>query len=101
GSRDSRILVRHVVPNAMGPIIVQATMSVSAMIINAAALSFLGMGIQPPRPEWGAMLADSSEYMIASPYLVIIPGMAILLAALSINLFGDGLRDALDPKLKN
>ncbi len=101
GSTDTRILLKHVVPNAMGPIIVQATMSVSSMIINAAALSFLGMGIQPPRPEWGAMLAESNEYMISSPYLVIIPGLAILLAALSINLFGDGLRDALDPKLKD
>jgi ABC-type dipeptide/oligopeptide/nickel transport systems, permease components len=101
GSGDVRIMLRHVVPNAMGPIIVQATMSVSSMIINAAALSFLGMGIQPPAPEWGAMLAESNDYMTTSPYLVIIPGLAILFSALSINLFGDGLRDALDPKLKD
>jgi ABC-type dipeptide/oligopeptide/nickel transport systems, permease components len=101
GTRDGRIILRHVIPNAMGPIIVQATMSVSSMIINAAALSFLGMGIQPPQPEWGAMLSESSEYMMTSPHLVIIPGLAILFAALSINLFGDGLRDALDPKLKD
>jgi peptide/nickel transport system permease protein len=101
GTRSPRIILRHVVPNSMGPIIVQATMSVSSMIINAAALSFLGMGVQPPRPEWGAMLAESNDYMTTSPYLVIIPGLAILFAALSINLFGDGLRDALDPKLKD
>lgn len=101
GTKNSRIIRKHVIPNSMGPIIVQATMSVSSMIINAAALSFLGMGIQPPRPEWGAMLSESNDYMVSSPYLVIIPGLAILFAALSINLFGDGLRDALDPKLKD
>lgn len=101
GTKNRRIILKHVIPNAMGPIIVQATMSVSSMIINAAALSFLGMGIQPPQPEWGAMLSESSDYMVYSPYLVIIPGLAILFSALSINLFGDGLRDALDPKLKN
>lgn len=101
GTRNRRIILKYVIPNAMGPIIVQATMSMSTMILNAAALSFLGMGIQPPRPEWGAMLSESSEYMVFSPYLVIIPGLAILFAALSINLLGDGLRDALDPKLKD
>jgi len=101
GTTDRRIILRHILPNAMGPIIVQATMSVSSMIINAAALSFLGMGIQPPAPEWGAMLADSREFMRYYPYLVIIPGVAIVLASLSLNILGDGLRDALDPRLKN
>lgn len=101
GTSNTKIILGHVIPNSMGPIIVQATMSVSAMIINAAALSYLGMGVQPPTPEWGAMLSESNDYMLTSPYLVIIPGLAILFAALSINLFGDGLRDALDPKLKN
>jgi len=101
GTTDRRIILRHILPNAMGPIIVQATMSVSSMIISAAALSFLGMGIQPPAPEWGAMLADSREFMRYYPYLVIIPGVAIVLASLSLNILGDGLRDALDPRLKN
>lgn len=101
GTTDTRIIIRHILPNAMGPIIVQATMSVAGMIITAAGLSFIGMGIQPPRPEWGAMLAESEEYMRYAPYLVAFPGIAIVLAALALNLLGDGLRDALDPRLKN
>jgi peptide/nickel transport system permease protein len=101
GTKDIRIILRHILPNSMGPIIVQATMSVASMIISAASLSFLGMGIQPPTPEWGAMLSESREYMTYAPYLVIIPGLAILLSALALNLFGDGLRDALDPRLKD
>lgn len=101
GTKDLRIILRHILPNAMGPIIVQGTMAVGAMIINTASLSFLGMGIQPPRPEWGAMLAESREYIRHAPYLVIIPGLTILLTALSLNLLGDGLRDALDPRLKD
>lgn len=101
GTRDSRIILKHILPNAMGPIIVQATMAVAGMIITAAGLSFVGMGIQPPRPEWGAMLSESREYMRHAPYLVAFPGIAIVLAALSLNLLGDGLRDALDPRLKN
>lgn len=101
GTRDLRIILRHILPNAMGPIIVQGTMAVGMMIINTASLSFLGMGIQPPRPEWGAMLAESKEYIRHAPYLVIIPGLTIVLTALSLNLLGDGLRDALDPRLKD
>ncbi len=101
GTKDSRIIVRHILPNAMGPIIVQATMSVAGMIITAAALSFIGMGIQPPTPEWGAMLAGSRNYMRHAPYLVMFPGFTIVLAVLSLNLVGDGLRDAIDPRLKN
>lgn len=101
GMGDMRIILRHVVPNAIGPIIVQATMAVADVIISAAGLSFLGMGIQPPQPEWGAMLSDAREYMRPCPYLVIFPGLSIVLAALSLNLLGDGLRDALDPRLKD
>ncbi len=101
GMGDMRIIARHIIPNAIGPIIVEATMSVAGMIISAASLSFLGMGIQPPKPEWGAMLADAREHMRNQPYLVLFPGLSISLAALSLNLIGDGLRDALDPRLKN
>lgn len=101
GTTTARIISRHILPNAMGPIIVQATMSVSSTIILAAGLSFLGLGILPPTPEWGAMLAGGKEFMRDAPHIVFFPGMAIVLSALSINLLGDGLRDALDPKLKN
>jgi peptide/nickel transport system permease protein len=101
GMSDFDIIVTQIIPNAIGPIIVQATMSVSGMIITAAGLSFLGMGVQPPNPEWGAMLSDSKNYMRDYPYLVIFPGVSIALAALSLNLLGDGLRDALDPRLKD
>jgi peptide/nickel transport system permease protein len=101
GMSSSRIILTNVIPNALGPIIVQATMAVAGMIIAAASLSFLGMGIQPPAPEWGAMLSEAKDYMRQYPYLIIFPGLAIVLSALSLNLFGDGLRDALDPKLKN
>lgn len=100
GTHETRIIGRHVIPNAVGPIIVQATMSISQLILQAASLSFLGMGVQPPRPEWGAMLNEAREFMRVAPYLMFFPGMAIVLAALSFNLVGDGLRDALDPKLK-
>lgn len=101
GTSTARIIAKHILPNAMGPIIVQATMSVSSTIILAAGLSFLGLGIQPPTPEWGAMLSSGREFMRDVPCLVLFPGMAIVISALSINLVGDGLRDALDPKLKN
>lgn len=101
GTREHRIILVHILPNAMGPIIVQATMSVAQTILTAAGLSFIGMGIQPPSPEWGSMLSESREYMRYAPYLTIFPGLAIVISALSLNLIGDGLRDALDPKLKN
>jgi peptide/nickel transport system permease protein len=101
GSTNFQIIVKHVLPNAIGPIIVQATMAVGTMIINAAGISFLGMGIQPPTPEWGAMLNEAKRFMIDYPYMVVFPGLAIGITALSLNLMGDGLRDALDPKLKN
>jgi peptide/nickel transport system permease protein len=101
GAGDLRIILRYVVPNASGPIIVSATMNISVMILSAAGLSFIGMGVQPPSPEWGALLSDARQYMFKAPYLLYIPGIAILITALSFNLAGDGLRDALDPKLRD
>lgn len=101
GTSDFAIIVKHVIPNAVGPIIVQATMAVGTMILNAAGISFLGMGIQPPTPEWGSMLNEGKQFMTMYPYIVVFPGIAIGLTALALNLMGDGLRDALDPKLKD
>ena len=101
GARDAYIIFRHILPNAMGPIIIQATMGVARMILTAAGMSFIGMGVQPPAAEWGSMLAEGRDYMRYNPYVAIFPGLAIILTSLSINLFGDGLRDALDPKLKD
>jgi dipeptide transport system permease protein len=90
----------NVLPNCMAPIIVQATLSFSSAILDAAALGFLGMGAQPPTPEWGSMLADSREFILRAWWVVTLPGLAILITVVSFNLMGDGLRDALDPKLK-
>lgn len=101
GGSDMRIIFKYVIPNALGPIIVTTTMNVAAMILSAAGLSFLGMGVQPPSPEWGALLSDARQYMFTAPHLLYIPGIFIVIAALSFNLAGDGLRDALDPKLKD
>jgi peptide/nickel transport system permease protein len=101
GTKDSRIIAKHIIPNAIGPIIVQATLNMGTTILGIAALSFIGLGIQPPMPEWGSMLADARSQMRYYPYLVVSPGIAIVLAVMSFNLIGDGLRDALDPRLKN
>jgi len=101
GSKNARIILTHVLPNAMGPIIVQATLNIGSTILSIAALSFVGLGISPPTPEWGSMLSDVKNHMRYHPYLAVIPGLAIILTVLSLNLIGDGLRDALDPKLKN
>ena len=101
GAPDFQIILKHVLPNAIGPIIVESTMAVGSAIISAAGISFVGMGIQPPAPEWGAMLNEAKTYMTMNPYMVLFPGLAIGFTALSMNLMGDGLRDALDPKLKN
>lgn len=101
GTPGYQIILKHVLPNAIGPIIVQATMAVGSAIIQAAGISFVGMGIQPPTPEWGAMLNEAKVFMTQYPYMVAFPGIAIGLTALSLNLMGDGLRDALDPKLKD
>jgi peptide/nickel transport system permease protein len=100
GSRNRTIIIRHIIPNAIGPIIVQASMNVASMMLSAASLSFIGMGVQAPTPEWGAMLSEVKDYMFKQPYLLLFPGMAIALCALSLNLVGDGLRDALDPRLR-
>ena len=101
GTSNTRIIFRYVLPNAMGPIIVNTTMSISNMILSAAGLSYLGMGVQPPAPEWGSMLSDAQSYMFTAPYLLFFPGVFIVLASLAFNLVGDGLTDALDPKLKD
>jgi dipeptide transport system permease protein len=89
-----------ILPNCLAPLIVQATLSFSDAILNAAALGFLGLGAQPPVPEWGTMLANAREFIQRAPWVVTFPGLCILVTVLAINLVGDGLRDALDPKLK-
>ena len=100
GTSDIVILFKHVLPNALSPIIVQATTRVASCITGAASFSFLALGVPAPLPEWGAMLSDAKPYMRTEPYLMIFPGLAIAITVLAINLIGDGLRDALDPKLK-
>ena len=101
GVGDLRIIMTHIIPNSMGTILIQTTMSISTMILQAATLSFIGMGVQPPKPEWGYMLSEAREFMRGSSYLLIFPGVCICLAALGLNLLGDGFRDALDPRLKS
>lgn len=95
------IIAKHILPNAISPLIVQSTMGIAATILNAAALSYIGLGIQEPTPEWGAMLSASRGYIVNHPLLITVPGIFIMITVLSINMFGDGLRDALDPKLKD
>ena len=101
GMKNSRILWRHILPNSMTPIIVQGTLAVATAIIEAAALGFLGLGAEAPMPEWGKMLADARIFLLNAPWAMIFPGMAIMLTVIGFNLMGDGLRDALDPKMKN
>ena len=101
GTSNARIILRHIIPNAIGPIIVEATLTMGAAILVISSLSFMGLGIEPPAPEWGTMLYEGREVIRSSPYLVIFPGIAIALSVTSLNLLGDGLRDALDPRLKN
>jgi dipeptide transport system permease protein len=100
GAGRFRLMFHTVLPNCLAPIIVQAALSFSAAILEVAALGFLGMGAQPPTPEWGTMLAESREFILRAWWVVTFPGLAILITVLAINLMGDGLRDALDPKLK-
>ncbi len=100
GAGTFRLMFKTILPNCLAPLIVQATLAFSAAILDAAALGFLGMGAQPPTSEWGTMLADAREFFQSSPWLVTFPGLCILITVLAINLMGDGLRDALDPKLK-
>ncbi len=97
---SSSIIIHHILPNAISPLIVQATLGCANVILIASSLSFIGVGIQPPTPEWGAMLSAGRSYIRDYPHLLIFPGLAIALTVLSLNLFGDGLRDAMDPKLR-
>ena len=101
GASDFRIIFRYIIPNSLAPLIVQATLGVAGAILSVAGLSFLGLGIQPPTPEWGSMLSNARSYIREGWHLTVIPGLGIMLTILSLNLMGDGLRDALDPRLKN
>ena len=100
GASDLRIIVQNIIPNCMAPLIVLSTLGVAQAILSAATLSFLGLGIQPPTPEWGSMLSDGRQFMRNAPHLTIFPGLAIMIVVMALNLLGDGLRDALDPKLR-
>ncbi|MBD8037950.1 ABC transporter permease [Solibacillus sp. A46] len=101
GMRNTRILWKHILPNSMTPVIVQGTLAIATAIIEAAALGFLGLGAEAPQPEWGKMLADARMFLLNAPWAMIFPGLAIMLTVIGFNLMGDGLRDALDPKMKN
>lgn len=100
GANTGRLILRHMLPNAMAPIIVQATLGVASAILSAAGLSFLGLGIQPPTPEWGSMLSAGRQYIRDAWWIVTFPGLTIMVTIFALNLLGDGLRDALDPRLK-
>jgi len=99
GAQPLRILFVRILPNALSPLIVQGTLGIAGAILSAAALSFLGLGAQPPTPEWGSMLGSERNQVFTAPHLVFYPGLAIMLTVLAFNLLGDGLRDALDPRL--
>jgi peptide/nickel transport system permease protein/dipeptide transport system permease protein len=101
GSSNLRLMFKVILPNCASPIIVQATMGFASAVLEAAGLSFLGLGAQPPTPEWGAMLSDSLQFITTAPWMIFYPGLAIFLTVLSFNLMGDGLMDVLDPKLKD
>lgn len=101
GTSDRRIILKHIIPNAIGPIIVQATLAMGSVILIISSLSFMGLGVKPPAPEWGTMLYEGRDFLRQAPYLTLFPGAAITIAVISLNLLGDGLRDALDPRLKD
>lgn len=101
GERNSRIIMRHVLPNCMAPIIIRVAMGMAATILACASLSFIGLGVAPPTPEWGSMLSGGREYLRTFPHLTIFPGLMIMITVLALNFIGDGLRDALDPRMKN
>lgn len=101
GASDMHIIIKYIIPNSLSPLIVQCTMSVASAILSIASLSFIGLGIQAPMPEWGAMLSNARTYIRDSWHITVIPGAAIMLTILMLNIIGDGLRDALDPRLKN
>ena len=100
GSGSNRIMFRHLLPNCLAPIIVQSTLRMATVLLTASGLSFLGLGVQPPTPEWGAMLSNARSYLIVAPHVATIPGVAIMIVVVGFNLFGDGLRDTLDPRLR-
>lgn len=100
GASDLRIIFFHILPNILSPIIIQSTLYIASAIVTASSLSFLGMGTKPPTPEWGTMLAQGRSYISQAPHITLFPGLAILLVVVGFNLFGDGLRDALDPKTR-
>ncbi|MDR1732189.1 MAG: ABC transporter permease [Synergistaceae bacterium] len=100
GASTLHILVKHVIPNSVGTLIVQTTANVASMILSAATLSFLGLGINPPQPEWGALVSEGKEFLRTAPHLVLFPGVLICVASFSMSILGDGLRDALDPRLR-
>ncbi len=100
GASQLRIITKHVLQNSLSPLIVNSTMSVGTSIIMAAGLSYMGLGVQAPNPEWGAMLSGSRAYIRDYPHMVLIPGLTIMITVLALNMLGDGLRDAMDPKLK-
>lgn len=97
---DARIILKHIIPNAISPVIVNITMKIGSAILYCATLSFIGLGVQPPMAEWGAMISEARNYIRTNPALILYPGFAMMLTVLSFNLFGDGMRDALDPRLK-
>lgn len=101
GAKPASIIIHHIIPNIMAQVIVQVTLGIANSIISVAGLSFLGLGVQPPTPEWGTMLSQARNYMMRSMYMVTCPGIAIVLSVISLNVIGDALRDALDPRLKN
>lgn len=101
GTPTVKIIAGHILPNVIGPLIVQATLSVAMMILYSCSLSYLGLGVQPPTPEWGAMLSDGKRFLRTYPNLVLFPGLAIVITVLSLNLIGDGIRDAIDPRLRD
>jgi peptide/nickel transport system permease protein len=101
GASSWRIILRHLLPNVAAPLIILTSLSVSTAILTEATLSFLGLGVQPPTPSWGVMLADARSYMVLSPWVAIFPGLAIMIAVLAFNLLGDDLRDVLDPRLRS
>lgn len=101
GASNTRIIFRHIIPNSLAPVIVQATLGVAGAILATAGLSFIGLGIQPPAPEWGSMLSEGRQYLRDCWWITTFPGIAIMITILSLNLLGDGLRDALDPRLKH
>lgn len=101
GTSNTKIIIKHILPNCVAPVIVQVTLGIAGAILTAAGMSFIGLGIQPPNPEWGNMLSSGRDYIRGYAYMTMFPGLAIVITVLSLNLLGDGLRDALDPKLRN